>query len=296
MKAWTKGGENIDTIVDSVRAHAGAALKPKSDGEILGHAAWYMQHLALLKRKKELSQQWRAKKNKERTEKVQVELSSQLEKENSANNAGNVEQREEMVRAAEEQKKEAIRLWREQKMKEKLAKEEEEEAKREEERLRWEKKQDEHRYLRARVNDYRHQKQRDRERDKKIQGMMKKSSQAAQLTPEEIENRREKEIKLAKAKRKERERRERQERLREAKLKGVASGISSAKYDKARDFSRLVADTKASSVRAYTAEELDDIDEVKKTRAAHDRPVHLSSRDLQTGGRRAMPCWRKGVA
>ena len=86
--------------------------------------------------------------------------------------------------------------------------------------------------------------------------------------------------------------------MREAKLRGAAHGISSRRYSKARDFDRLTGDTLASGARAFTAEELDDMDELKKRRKAHDRPVHLNTRDLMVGGgagRRAQPSWRQNL-
>ena len=81
LKAWTRCGSDIDSIVQACRSFCSAVLRKRGDDEVLGHAAWYMQHEARVRRKKELSLQWRRKKNEERDRKVKAELDEQEQRE-----------------------------------------------------------------------------------------------------------------------------------------------------------------------------------------------------------------------
>ena len=76
--------------------------------------------------------------------------------------------------------------------------------------MRWERQQEKHRFLRARVSDYKAQKERDDERDKKIKAMADRSNAPRAFTREEIEKKRESEISHAKEKRRLKERQERE--------------------------------------------------------------------------------------
>jgi len=298
LKAWTRCGEDIDSVVDALRTFSSAVLKNRSNDEVLGHAAWYMQYVARTTRKKELSQQWRKKKNEERDRKVKAQLDNQeqIEKKNApVPPSGEVA---ESLRKAEADKKEAIRLWKEKKQREKDTKEADKARVVEEQQLQWEKRMQENQFRRAAVNDFKQQKERDKQRAKKIESMMKASTQRRGLTREEIEQKRNMEMQRARQRRRMAEDKERTRMMREAKIRGAAKGISESRYSKARDFDRLTGDTKASGARAYSAEELDDLDELKKRRGAHDRPVHLNTRDLMVGGgagRRGQASWRSNI-
>ena len=204
----------------------------------------------------------------------------------------------ESLRKAEADKKEAIRLWREQKALERSNREALREAEEQEKQLQWEKRMQENQFRRAAVNDYKQQKVRDKERTRRIEVMAAAGARHRQLTKEELEQRRDQEMKAARQRKRAKEEKERGREAREAKLRGAARGISERKYGKARDFERLTGDTKASGARALTVEELDDMDEIKKRRTAHDRPVHLNTRDLMVGGmggRRATATWRQNL-
>ncbi|GMH53855.1 hypothetical protein TrRE_jg8382 [Triparma retinervis] len=205
---------------------------------------------------------------------------------------------EESLRKAEADKKEAIRLWREKKAKEKDAVEAEKAALEQDKQLQWEKRMQENQFRRAAVNDYKQQKERDRQRTRRIEGMVLASAQPRPLTQEEVSLRRDQEMKRARERKRAVTEKERTRAVREAKLRGAALGISSRRYAASRDFDRLTGGTAASGARAFTAEELDDMDEAKKRRAAHDGPVHMNTRDLMKGGmggRRATATWRQNL-
>ena len=262
--------------------------------QIVSHAAWYLSYLSRCAEKRDLAERWRKWKNSERDRKVEdglkeiEQLTAEAEKKK-----GDQELTSEQVREAQKQQKAAIRAWREEKLREKEKENFVKEQQREEEKLLWEQKQEKHRYLRARVNDYKAQKERDCERDKKIKSLSDKTNAARRFSREEIENRREAEIKSIKQKRLEKERAVRAKQFEAARLQS----ITKEKNDTiARDFNRLTGGTKASGARAYTNEELDDMDEHKKIRKAHDKPIFYNARDLQVGGgRRGVPTWRGGI-
>ncbi|GMH81100.1 hypothetical protein TL16_g08825 [Triparma laevis f. inornata] len=293
LKAWTRCNGDVDVIVKAVREHA-ALLKNRKDSEIVSHAAWYLSYLSRCAEKRDLAERWREWKNSERDRKVEdglkeiEQLTAEAEKKK-----GDPELTSEQVREAQKQQKAAIRAWREEKLREKEKENFVKEQQREEEKLLWEQKQEKHRYLRARVNDYKAQKERDCERDKKIKSLSDKTNAARRFSREEIENRREAEINSIKQKRLEKERAVRAKQFEAARLQS----ITKEKNDTiARDFNRLTGGTKASGARAYTNEELDDMDEHKKIRKAHDKPIFYNARDLQVGGgRRGVPTWRGGI-
>mmetsp|Transcript_27190 Transcript_27190/g.54283 ORF Transcript_27190/g.54283 Transcript_27190/m.54283 type:complete len:564 (+) Transcript_27190:185-1876(+) len=291
LKAWTRCGGDVETIVKAVREHA-IALKGRSDSELVSHAAWYVVYLSRLKEKKELTEEWRAWKNAEREKKVKEGLREMDEKVKGEESQKPRLSKEE-VREAQRKQKEAIQAWKEEKEREKENERAEQIRLEEEERLRWEKQQEKHRFLRARVNDYKAQKEQDEERMKKIKAMADRSNAPRAFTREEIEKKREDEIKRAKERRKLKERQEREKQFEAARIRGTTKG----KFENVpRDFNRLTGNTKASDARAYSNEELDDLDEGKKRRRAHEKPVFYNARDLAIGsGRRAVPTWRAGV-
>ncbi|GMH87158.1 hypothetical protein TrVE_jg6887 [Triparma verrucosa] len=292
LKAWTRCGGDVDVIVKAVREHA-ALLRNRKDPEIVSHAAWYVVYLSRCSEKKELAERWRRWKNDERERKVEVGLKEIEELTAESAKKKDPELTKEQVREAQRQQKEAIRAWKEEKEREKENARAEKEQREQEEKLKWEQKQEKHRYLRARVNDYKAQKEREEERDKKIKSLADKTNVARRFSREEIERRREEEINGVKKKRLEKERREREKQFEAARLRAAAKGVNETVV---RDFNRLTGDTKASGARAYTNEELDDLDEGKKIRKAHDKPIFYSARDLAVGGgRRAVPTWRGGI-
>ena len=153
-----------------------------------------------------------------------------------------------------------------------------------------------HVFLRAKVNEYKGQKEERKERDGQIKELIKKSERNDyKLSREDVERRRDREIKDAREKRERREREERGKEEEAARLRGIRSaGVGHV----TRDFGRLTGETAAAKARAWTSEELDDYDSVKKGRSAHDKPVYFSGRDLGWGGgagKRATPSWRQGV-
>jgi len=294
LKAYTRAGGDLERVVQAVRA-GGAVLSSKSDDEVVGHGAWHRVNLRRLECKKELAGMWREGKERARKEAVGRHEESAKAKEKAAKGGELSEGEQNRAREGEKEKRDAIRAWREGKLREEKTRLEEAEEKKEEERLRREQKQEEHVFLRARVNEYKGRREEEREREVRVKEMARKSERVEGIGEEEMERRRGREIGKA------RERREKIERDKGEKARGAArlrglAGAATAHVT--RDFGRLTGGTAAANARAYTSEELDDHDTAKRTRSAHDNPVFFSGRDLGFGGgagRRATPSWRKGV-
>jgi hypothetical protein len=292
LKAWTRCGKDSDKIAAAAR-QLGKTLEAFRSDEIVGHAVWLCTFEARQSMKKEVARVWRARKEKGREELLKKHEQEQRRKEEEGRKergAGGGEEDEESRR----EKREAIRRWREQKLREKEETEMEKEGAEEEKKLRWERRQEEMLYQRARVNEFKAQKEEDRERDKRVKEMLVRSERVPALGKEAVERRRRKELEEAREKREGRGRKEREREEQEARLRGATKG---AMGHVGRDASRLMGGTRAAEARAYSAEELDDWDRKKEERAAHDKPVYFSGRDLGLGGgagKRAVPSGRKG--
>mmetsp|Transcript_24638 Transcript_24638/g.36923 ORF Transcript_24638/g.36923 Transcript_24638/m.36923 type:complete len:510 (-) Transcript_24638:581-2110(-) len=289
LKVWVRNKCRSKRIfITACREQTTSALHHRSDEEIESHYTWYESYRERCDKKRKLALKWR----KRRDCMLAAEAADGSAKHDIpiSNNKAKDSAIEEQIRIRRERKHAKIRAWRERKM----AEDEEARASLEEKKARelFTRKKNAKRQeqMKELISEYKFKKLLEEEKDE----IDRQPTFSKRFTHEEMERRRQKEIRLAQEKNIKIEKKARQKYARQEELRRLAP---TAEVNAKRDPRRLLQSTRSRKTQEYTALELEKSSRKLALQGAHRKPVALGARDLNviSGIRRATPTWRQGI-